>query len=267
MTSKIRSSGIHAFATVFAVALGLLSGCGGGGGGTTTTNAPSENTFTNLTTFWAFDSATGSSSPAVNAPGLEADMYSTSIVPGRFGNALKLDPALSSYAVINILIPRADSWRYLVYSGNKVSVAMWINPDVLTPNATYHLFGNGYWGVKSFRLLLVDGKVTFDLFNPKNGNNDPIISSQTAVSQGAWTHIAVTYDGSTATVYLNGNVDASNSISHPIADEYNNIYIGGVGDGSASLTFPGSIDEVLLTSSSLSASKVAQYFSGYRPLP
>lgn len=252
------------------VASAILSGCGGNGGtsGSTSTvpaNGPVTTT-TQVVTFWAFDTVLGVSSPVSNAPGLEAVLNSASIVPGKFGNAVQFDSALPiSYAVINVNLQLANAGRSLVFPDNKISVSMWINPTMLAPNATYQLFGGGHFGVQSFHVTLVDGKITFALANVNNGAPDPILSSQSSVAPGVWTHIAVIYDGSSAKILIDGTVDATNSIVHPISDVINDLYVGGIGDGSAPLTFPGSIDELLLTATSLSGTQVAQLISGYRP--
>ncbi len=275
--SKMRLAGLLAHVI-------LLTACGGGDGaggstsntgstGNTQTNvapnpAPPPNTTTvsQITTFWTFDTVEGASSPAIYAPGLQAELSSASTTSGKFGNALKFDATLpASYAKIQVLSLRGDISTYLSFPSTKIRIAMWVNPDSLSTNSTYHLFGNGFWGTKSFHVSLVNEKVHFDLFNPDNGNDDPIVSSQTAISAGVWTHIAVTYDGSVAKIYVNGNEDASNRISHAVPSVYNNLFIGGVGDGSTPLTFPGSIDELFLAASTFSASQVSQLVAGYRP--
>jgi hypothetical protein len=257
------------FAASFTLVLGLLAGCGGGGGGggASTTSATSGSTSTILVTFWTLDTAVGANSPAVNAPGFDAVIHSATLVPGKFGNALHLDPALSSYATIAFFTGNANGSPYLVYPRNTISVALWVKADSLTPNTTYHLFGNGASGIQTFQLKLIDGKVNFSLYDQNTGANDLIAASQTAITAGVWTHIAATYDSSIAKIYLNGTEDASNSVIHVVPNTYNNLFIGGVGDGTPVLTFPGSVDEVLLTSSSLTASQVNLLVTGYRPSP
>lgn len=245
----------------------LVSGCGGGGGGgDTSSTSASSSGVTQVTTFWRFDTVAGNSSPVTSAPGLDAQLSGASIVTGRIGNAVQLDASqANSFITIPVLIHQAQAGRTLIFPENSASAAFWINPSTLVPGATYHLFGGGYWGVQSFHIRLVDGKVTFQVRNPNNGVDELLLTSNNAVTVGSWTHIAVTYDGSAVRIYLDGVLDATAVAPRTIPDVVNNLFVGGVGDGSAPMTFPGAIDELLLTSSVLTPGQINQLLMGFRP--
>ncbi|MDP3651393.1 MAG: LamG domain-containing protein, partial [Rhodoferax sp.] len=261
LASYITGKGYLAFSTAPSATDGFWMNIGPGAGWETTSSNSPTMTKTKIITLWSFENANGASSPAADAPGFDAVLNLASIVPGKFGNAVKFDASLpNSYAVVNVMIQSASEGRSIVFPDNKISVAAWINPTMLSSGSTYQIFGGGHWGLQSFHVKLIDSKVTLNLIDPNTGTNDLIVSSQTPVIPNAWTHIAVTYDGSTAKVYINGSIDVTKNIGHSISPVVNNLYIGGVGE-----TFPGTIDELLLTGTTLTDAQVAQLITGYRP--
>jgi hypothetical protein len=76
----------------------------------------------------------------------------------------------------------------------------------------------------------------------KNGSNQ-ILVSNTAIPKNEWHHIAVIYDGTQASIYIDGVLDISANRTNP-ADTNESFYIAAAGKNSPTQHFGGNIDEV-----------------------
>ena len=86
------------------------------------------------------------------------------------------------------------------------------------------------------------------------------------VTFNQWSHVVGTYDGATAKLYINGALVASTTVNAPITHSANSLMIG-QGPGSTNYTWNGSLDEVALYGSALSAAQILQHYNaGVRPL-
>ncbi len=76
----------------------------------------------------------------------------------------------------------------------------------------------------------------------------------------SWTHVAMTFDGSTMTGYVNGAAVASASVSIPHGNTTPNVGISVGGDGASLSTanFPGVIDDAVYMFRALTAQEVKQ---------
>ena len=93
------------------------------------------------------------------------------------------------------------------YSGN-FTVEAWINPNLLNRNPTYgagvirntndETIGDFYLSV------LEDGRVAFGYWDVSGDDPDGQNLSVSSVPDGTWTHIAASYDGATARIFING---------------------------------------------------------------
>jgi len=75
-----------------------------------------------------------------------------------------------------------------------------------------------------------------------------------------WVHVAVVYDGSTATVYCNGTQTAQVDIA-PVVDNDVNMRIGSTVDGSDA-SWEGSVDEVAVFNRSLTSEEIVSLMNG-----
>ena len=81
----------------------------------------------------------------------------------------------------------------------------------------------------------------------------------TAVTTKQWTHLAGTYDGTVARLFLNGSMVASATVSGTFAKDTTPFLLGANGNGDGvSERFPGRIDEILLYNRALTSSEVAK---------
>jgi len=82
------------------------------------------------------------------------------------------------------------------------------------------------------------------------------------VPDGSWSHIAVTYDGSTLKTWINGVQDISTNVSGSITDVGNPLYIGT--ELSLTHNFEGSIDEVRISDTARYTSDFSADFAAHR---
>ncbi|MBT3266122.1 DUF5117 domain-containing protein [Candidatus Poribacteria bacterium] len=90
------------------------------------------------------------------------------------------------------------------------------------------------------------------------------VVGEEAVPAETWTHVAVTYDGGTVTLYVNGEAGGSGSAASPLPGNALPLRIGADSNGEG--LFSGRIDEVRVYDRALSADEVAQNHDADRPL-
>jgi hypothetical protein len=116
----------------------------------------------------------------------------------------------------------------------------------------------GSTGVLEARVgTVASGKVTVD--------TDP-----GAVTAGTWQHVALTFNGSTIKVYVNGSMLASEDLGTPTTIQYDGdvIRIGMMGQlffGYWHWPFVGNIDEARIYNRALSATEIARLAAGTQP--
>lgn len=88
------------------------------------------------------------------------------------------------------------------------------------------------------------------------------MGSTATIPVGVWTHVAATYDGATAKIYINGALDASQAYSGPIATDDNPLRLGLYGAPNYGY-FNGQIDELEIFNRALSSGEInAIYTAG-----
>ena len=84
-------------------------------------------------------------------------------------------------------------------------------------------------------------------------------NGRTPVQLNTWYHVAVTYDGSTLRLYVNGNLDGSLPVTGPIITTAQPFLIGGIPGGP--WYFTGRIDELSLYNRALSAGEILTIYN------
>jgi hypothetical protein len=82
---------------------------------------------------------------------------------------------------------------------------------------------------------------------------------------GTWTHIAGTYDGAAARLYVNGVEAASKPLTGAVAADTTPVILGGNGNDASGVPtelFPGRIDELMLYARALGPSEIAALAAG-----
>ncbi len=92
-----------------------------------------------------------------------------------------------------------------------------------------------------------------------------LLSGTDTVVPRTWVHLAGTYDGMTARLYVNGVQVAFQAITGSFAPDTTPLIIGGNGNDATGVPtelFPGRLDEVMLYRRALSADEIGRLFAG-----
>ncbi len=126
---------------------------------------------------------------------------------------------------------------------NNITVEAWIYRE--SDSGTFeHIFSDWYDNEESNRAVnfSIDPGDIVGWGISKDGGSQPGITSSTTISVGKWYHVAGTYDGATMKVYINGVLEASNTISS--GNIHNNVYVKKIGTRATNgQYFNGKIDE------------------------
>lgn|GEM_PF-1878884 len=234
---------------------GAAGPSGGAAGGSTVAGRTSPAGSTDLLAFIPFDEGTGNYGR--DTSGAKNDV----ILVGTDNGSLWTDGKIGKAAAVGdifAMIRNSVSLEAIV-KNNAVSVSAWIYPtkfDDVTNKPQFIVgrqlgttandqFGIGLWNV---------GKPGFTV------GNATLIAAM-AVPLNEWTHVAATYDGVTATLFVNGKVVKSDALAVTLSPETNRILIGADSNsvaGEAGERLFGRIDEVALYASALSVADVAK---------
>jgi hypothetical protein len=182
-------------------------------------------------------------------------LNNVSFVQGRFGGlAFSFDGTTSA-----VVIPTSTTLD--VATGFGVSfwtkVAAW-------PSASTFFVNKWVTGLEDKNISLgQDGRVGFFLYFTAS---QPVLST-TALTLNTWHHVAATYDGATAKIYIDGALDASEAATGDVGDNVGSLTFGhnavrGAAESVNNGFLTGALDEVRWYNRTLSASDVAALHAG-----
>jgi hypothetical protein len=135
----------------------------------------------------------------------------------------------------------ADAANPAPLLGGTYTQIAWIKPTIGTGNATYYVLGNGN-GITAAPYLAITGSGQLEA---GFGTGSALRSVQTGpqtVASGVWSQVAATYDGSTLSVYLNGQLQAT-LLTNALPASTRVSFVGSAGPSGTNF-FPGDLDEV-----------------------
>lgn len=149
----------------------------------------------------------------------------------------------------------------------EVTVAAWMNLQGAIASGTYataisRQIGTGFG--QHYHLSVNSGLQAI-LFVTTPASGQIVLGSPMAVAQQTWIHLAGTYDGSVARLYVNGVEVQNLAVSGPFAAETNPVVLSGNGNDTSravSELVPGQLDDVMLYRRALSADEVARIAGG-----
>jgi hypothetical protein len=202
----------------------------------------------------------GSPYAADSSPGGLTATYNTSHVTGGVAGAIPTDPAtaVSSDGGAAIAYDTFASDASLPAANAPRSVVAWIKPK--DTNCRYVLGWGGGGTDQGFGVYTCMNQVVV------SGVNDTVtFNTPTTLTDGNWHQIAVTFDGTNITAYVDGNPLGTQQFSAPndtLASS--GLYIG-AGPNDAGNFWYGALDDVAVFPAALSASQVTGLFtaSGY----
>ncbi|MFG2037519.1 LamG-like jellyroll fold domain-containing protein [Dactylosporangium sp. NPDC048998] len=207
---------------------------------TTVSNAPAQPS--GLVAGYTFDAGSGTTAADVSGNGNTGTITGATWDTGRFGGALKFS---GSGDVVKV----TSSASLNLSSG--LTLAAWVQPTVSQQGwRTIMQKENDAWYLNSSNgsgPLKPAGGVT------ANGT-DAVVTGPTASPLNQWTHVAMTYDGASLKLYVNGTQVATNTKSGTLQQTTNPLSIGG--NAPYGEYFAGLLDEVRVYNRALSDTEV-----------
>lgn len=144
------------------------------------------------------------------------------------------------------------------------SFSFWIRPTGATGNQT--VFGKGLTDSYEYSFKIVNLAPSFTYWNT-SGSGELQLTSSVNFTLNKWHHVIITYDSSTAYMYIDGvQVATDTVVGNTLHDRTNNLTIGrGYYNSGAGASFPGFIDEFKIYNSARSGNEAQQEFAqGYQ---
>jgi hypothetical protein len=139
-----------------------------------------------------------------------------------------------------------------------ITLEAWANPTTYPGDTALA----GQWNGTSGSMLYVTSDFGGRVYMWVNG----AFISATAPSTGAWHHYVGTYDGTTASIYIDGGLAAGpTALPGPLTSAPRFLEMGTYNDGGGG-RFNGKIDEVAVYPTALSASRIQAHFAAGRQL-
>jgi Concanavalin A-like lectin/glucanases superfamily len=114
--------------------------------------------------------------------------------------------------------------------------------------------------------ISIDQRTETPVLFIKTDTGDVRITTATAVTRQSWIHIAGTYDGTTARLYVDGQQAVSQGVTGRFTPDTTPLVLGGngngAGDAAVSERFPGRIDEIVLYRRALAPKEIAELHDG-----
>jgi hypothetical protein len=202
---------------------------------------------------YSFDGNTGDSSGNANDP-IVID-GSPAFVAGKYGSGLALNGINQ-----DIMLPAG-----LMASVTNFTVAAWVYWN--GGAAWQRIFDFGNDTTQYLFLTPSSGSGTLRFAVSTNSYGGEQITETTQLSSNQWVHVAVTYDGRTASLYTNGALAASAAVG--IAPASFNPALNYLGESqyASDPFFSGTLDEFLVANYAMSAAQVAWLPINRAPLP
>jgi hypothetical protein len=169
---------------------------------------------------------------------------------------------------------KVGSWAgYFNGSNDYVGVGSSINPtsqfsliawvDLSSPScgasAQCGFMGNANYQVFGLNFGMLSGNY-LDLQTEVSGGASNLQASTAPLSVNSWTQVAATFNGSIGTLYVNGAIVATGTLSAPVASTYS-FTLGRTTQGGW-IDFLGLIDDVRIYNRALSAAEISALYNG-----
>ncbi len=196
-----------------------------------------------LVAHWALDETEGD--VAYDSAGnIDAAVYNGQWTEGKINGALDFN-GLTTY------MDCGDSQRL---STQKMTLAMWLEPQHM--GGMRYVLSRVREGADDFDYVLMRhryGEVEFAV--AQEGSGPVAVMSNATTPLNEWTHVAVCLDGSEATIYINGQLDASVGYAQRGSCEDCRLWISSLGKDTR--YYNGKIDDVRIYNVALTADEIA----------
>jgi hypothetical protein len=193
--------------------------------------------------YWSFEESSGSTfrdNAGANNEGRVARDARLGRL-GRYGKGLELDGNQDHAEIV------AEGTELDLDAQNQITIAAWLYPRRHITRAFTIYRGGSYY------LTLLDGRPAFYGY----GLSEPgYHTAGQALELNTWSHVAVTYDGSTVRVYINGEVSHSAQTTGAFRSDTSPLVFGHK-TTAPNTAFNGFIDEVIISRVAMNDSELA----------
>ena len=195
--------------------------------------------------YWVLNDAVGSTAAGTGSAAVAGTATSVTFAGGSNLSPMGLTAASFNGSASKIMIPASAAWQTSDFTAEA-----WIKPSSSGGWNTVFARGNSQnpWG------LWVHGAGFLYTRIWAGGANYALQSSTPVIQANTWQHVALTYDGSTIALWVNGAMVASRPLT-VVLDSYDSSLTIGVEDSTSSY-FNGLISNVALYPQALSASRL-----------
>jgi hypothetical protein len=183
----------------------------------------------------------------------------SSQIAGKVGQGLSFSGSNSAY----VEVANINSSSY----ATNFSASAWINPSTLSGANEYTVFGTRLNNTSGWQLGIgatagTCGGSSCLIWRTFNGGSQFSMNTGATnyVPINSWTHVAVVHTNGNASLYVNGNLVATQAITNPAQSGAQPFRIGFIGQGSGGFSWTGGLDEVRVYNRALSASEVKELY-------
>ena len=238
----------------------FIAGCGGGGG------SGSGDTIYGPDARYSFDETEGTIAFNSEFDAFHGNINGAARVAGVSGNALDFSGVDGSHVEFDICCfadPNTGEGDIRVtFPEDTFTIAAWLKTSAMSIPNIYPIFGGQYSAVQSMKMRLNNGQIDFLLYPANNGVPINLITSSFVLTNDEWVHVAITFDGAQARIYIDGEEDSLSSIIMPVRDIVNDYYVGGIplgfSAGPSEHSFPGTIDDFFISQNALTQIEVQE---------
>jgi hypothetical protein len=220
-----------------------------------------------LVSHYTFDETTGSVA-ADSGPAAAPGAIGSNVVlgtPGKFGTAFTFNNDASQNGIVDMA--NAASFA-AINTSQAVTVSVWMNWTSSTDNRDTAVFlGNDTVSDRYLDVGATGGTNTANLggvFGRTRGTGFPSLLASSGLNNGQWHHIAYTSNAATEVteLYVDGVLVASTTTPAFAFPTFNNFEVGRLGRSSPTDAFAGSVDELRIYDSVLTAQEIATLAQG-----
>ncbi len=198
-----------------------------------------------LVAAYGFNEGTGTRAADASGNNLAGTVSNATWAVGRFGGALKFSGQSTSRVTV------ASS--PLLQFSTAFTLEAWVNPQVAQQSEPT-LIAKEIPGNLQYVLYAKGLGVGPNVYTLSGGNYQTAAAAST-IPANTWTHLAATYNGNTLSIYVNGVLTSSNTVSGSLATGSGSLRIGNNAIF-GSEGYSGLIDEVRIYNRALSAAEI-----------
>jgi hypothetical protein len=215
---------------------------------------------TSLGAFWHLDESTGAFAADDSANANDGAIDGAAHVAGRFNRALRFDGVDD-----DVLIPRSASLEPAT-----ITVEGWVRAPTSPGNFRYVIVNsaNGCLAPSYGIYTATDGGLAFVVSGGDDSTDTASPAAPATVWDGAWHHVAGTFDGATVRLYVDGvevgnGTPASVPIAYGLPTSTDTRF--GMFGGTCTLPYAGDLDEPRIWARAMSSTEVAASAAMGRP--